>query len=128
MPLRQPLDLLAVLLFTLLTGCSKDPLERSIERFDALTAVLEANKHDPGRLLTEFDTFLKDNNAGWIADRAELEALDTESQGKLEAKHEREMERAFKAFMDVSLEIQERLKNDPQTLQAFVERLDAIGL
>lgn len=126
---RHSITLLAlVLLFALVAGCSHDPLERSIERFDALTVLLEANKSEPEKLLTEMDKFLETHNAEWSADRAELEAMDRDTQTKLEAKHEREMERAFKAFMDVSLEIQENLKDNPEALHAFVERLDKIGL
>lgn len=119
--------LLATLLLTLLlVACSPNPVERTIERLDALVVLLEDHKDDPDAMLEELERFVEAHQGEWQEDRARIEALDEEAQGRLEARYERDLTRVLGQLYDVSQEILVDLEHDPQRRARFIELLGRI--
>jgi hypothetical protein len=119
--------LCAALLCSLLLGaCSDDPMGRTVARFDALVTLLDDKKEDPDALLTALDAFITDNAQGFADDRAALAAMDAESILQLSGKHEDALQDRLMELMDVTLEIQDRLRYSPDKLQRFLKLLERL--
>jgi ABC-type transporter Mla subunit MlaD len=117
---------LALTLCAPLAGCRDDPMGRTVARFDALVQVMESNKEDPDALLTALDAFITQNTQGFAQDRAALLALDAESILQLSGKHEDNLQAKLMDLMDVTLEIQDRLRYQPDKLQRFLLLLERL--
>jgi hypothetical protein len=115
-----------ILILTSLSACRNDPMGRTVERIDELVVLMDTHKEDPDALLKELDAFIKDNAEGFAKDREELLAMDAESLLQLSGKHEDILQARLMDLMDVTLEIQDRLRYSPDKLKQFqklIERL-----
>lgn len=101
------------------SGCTPDPLEASTERVESLADLLEAHKAEPEVLLEKLEAFVAEEKANFAADREALEALDRESLEPLVSKHEKRLRRALERLFNVTLEIQDRLRTQPDKLIRF---------
>ena len=109
-----------------LSACRNDPMGRTVERIDALVVLMDTHKEDPDTLLKELDVFIKDNAEGFAKDREALLKMDAESLLQLSGKHEDILQERLMDLMDVSLEIQDRLRYSPDKLKQFQKLIESL--
>jgi len=118
---------LVVVFALVLSGCTQDPIERSIERLESLVLLLETHKHEPDTLLAELEAFADAHEGEWEQERAEVDAMDEDARNRLLARHERELHDVIGRLYAVSREILVRLESAPEDRARFVQLLGEIG-
>ena len=92
-----------------------------------LVILMETHKEEPEALFDALERFIADEGEAWAADKRAFDELDEESQERLVAVHADEMQEVSIQFLDLSLEIQDRLADKPEELLHFLDLLEQLG-
>lgn len=123
-----------ILLAFLCVACHPSYISEMVEADQELEYVLRANLEDPDALLAALDAYIDKYQPLWDknAEHLKLEGKDLE---RVDAKYDREINvvgarvrEIFLNIVDLDLEIQDRLQNDPQKLRDYQARIMKIGV
>lgn len=110
-----------------ITSCSKNPFEMQLESLQALEQAMRMNVDNPEALFLALDQCIEKYTPVWeqIAVATEHNSLDTLNR-QINLKNE-PLREVLNNIIDLDLEIQDRFKNDPELLRAYMERVRRIG-
>ena len=112
----------------LCTACAPDPWDQVIGTLCEIETVMRQNVDNPDRLMTELDRVIV--SSGPVLEDAHRRIINgsaSEGERKLNVNKKRLLEITGN-ITDLDLEIQDRLKDDPQKLNAYIERVNRLGV
>ncbi len=111
----------------MLPSCGKNHTEMVLESLQAVEYAMRTNLDDPEKMLVELDACIEKYGPVWDKSHHLLETQSKDSYRKefnLQIVHLREVSREI---IDLDLEIQDRLQDQPELLKAYEERVQRIG-
>ncbi len=121
------LSLICAAMF-LCIACAPDPWDQVLGTLDEVETVMRVNVEDPDKLLSELDRVISSSRP--VLRDAHSRIINgsvSEGERKLNVNKQRFLD-VVSRITDLDLEIQDRLKDDPQKLNAYIERVNQLGV
>lgn len=129
--MKQICLIVAFLLFSapLLTACSPSPAQQLLDSYRDLASVMERYADDPLHLFDAMDDCIARYQPLWQKTHA-LDTSDEREKSAVEKSfqmHKQDFYDEILNLVNLDLQIQDQLKNDPELLRAYMERIQKIG-
>ncbi len=119
--------LIFVLCLCAFTGCGKNQSELILESLQAVETAMRQNVDNPEKLFAELDECIEKYAPVWEASSHLLEHRTKASFKKEFNLQIEDLRTVSQEIVDLDLEIQDRLKDQPELLKAYGERVRRIG-
>lgn len=109
-----------------LFGCGDTQAKQLLNSYEAVSMAMRMNMEDPEAVLSALDKCIEKYGPLWEASRQSTrspEALDREM-----SQFDAEMREVIIELLDLDLEFQDRFRDNPEVIQAYMTRLERIGL
>ena len=123
---------IAIILYALVflsVSCAPDPWEQVVGTLDEIETVMRQNVEDPDKLIAELDRVIETKHP--VIKEAHQRIIYEDSISKGERKlnvNKKKLLDVVSRITDLDLEIQDRLRDDPQKLNAYMERVNQLGV
>jgi len=109
-------------------ACAPDPWDQVLGTLDEVESVMRLNVEDPDKLISELDRVIETSRPVLRdAHRRIIHGSASEGERKLNVKKQKFLD-VVNRITDLDLEIQDRLKDDPQKLNAYIARVNQLGV
>ena len=126
--MHKLISLILCLVAFLLISCAPDPWDQVVGSLNELETVMRQNVEDPDKLIVELDRLIETKQPE-LRDAHQRIINGSVSTGdrKLNANKQKLLD-VIVRITDLDLEIQDRLRDDPQKLYAYMKRVNQLGV
>ena len=114
------------LLCTTIYGCQKEPVSRILESMQCFETAMRTNVDKPEPLLQSMDNCIEQYQDVWTEARTELMNNRPSTVDRQLNVNSVEINHTVQNIIDLDLAIQDHLKDNPQMLSAYMERIRRI--
>ena len=117
---------IVLFLCIILSGCQKEPVSRILESMQCFETAMRQNVDKPDPLLKSMDNCIEKYQDVWTEARTELMQSRTTTVDRQLNVHSAQINQTIQNIIDLDLAIQDHLKDDPQMLSAYMDRIRRI--
>ncbi|MCL2326630.1 MAG: hypothetical protein FWC40_09080 [Proteobacteria bacterium] len=119
---------LPIVLAAALLACSPAPSAQVLESLNSIESIMRQNRRDPDALILKLGHWANENQLAWEKIRNEYAQLsETGIERELSA-YEKRIRQTMTNILDLDLEIQDRLRNDPERMSGYQQAFRRTGV
>ncbi len=113
---------------SLMTSCGKNQSEQILESLQAVETAMRQNVDDPEALFAELDKCIEQYTPVWEKSAHLLETTPKDSFQREMNLQIVKLRAVSQEIIDLDLEIQDRIQNQPELIKAYRDRIQRIGI